>query len=477
MRRTLAAALVCLALVAAACGDDDEGGGDTTTTAAAETTTTAEGGEATTTTAAEDGGDGGGEAATEITIGEDGRLQPITECEGENVASEDGSVTETTVNVAALNYDVKPLADIGFSASDRSFTETMATFLEGATPDGVCGRTLDVQRIEYDVIRGEFGQACIQATEDRRNLAVVSVASQNSTCLTDAGTVVITGGDWTEEGIAATNGLLFNRNPSADDAYRATLQWAETSGQLGGKVGVFYGGIDELATRAMEAIIQPTLDELGVDYIAYRTDYSGPSDPQGNAVILAAASDFAAQGVDTVLSFVQNTNIVALQLELDAQGARPQFISFPIGGNTANTLFAKNFGAVEVSDGAQFVGQTIAPNELDDSNPITASCHEEWTEITGEVVEPGTYDYVIVMFACITADQLIAGMSAAGGELNAETLAAALETLPAHGSPPYLGDVVWTPENHHGGTEFTVLTYRAATETLESSGETFVVED
>jgi hypothetical protein len=35
---------------------------------------------------------------------------------------------------------------------------------------------------------------------------------------------------------------------------------------------------------------------------------------------------------------------------------------------------------------------------------------------------------------------------------------------------------VWTPENRHGGTEFTVLTYRAATETLESSGETFVVE-
>jgi hypothetical protein len=332
-----------MARLAAGCGDDDSGGGDTTTTAAAETTTTAEGGEATT-TAAEDGG---AEAATEITIGEDGRLQPITECVGENVASEDGSVTETTVNVAALNYDVKPLADIGFSASDRSFTETMATFLEGATPDGVCGRMLDVQRVEYDVIRGEFGQACIQVTEDRRNLAVVSVASQNSTCITDAGTVVITGGDWTEEGIAATNGLLFNRNPSADDAYRATLQWAETSGQLGGKVGVFYGGIDELATRAMEAIIQPTLDELGVDYTAYRTDYSGPSDPQGNTVILAAASDFAAQGVDTVLSFVQNTNIVALQLELDAQGARPQFISFPIGGNTANTLFAKNFGAVE----------------------------------------------------------------------------------------------------------------------------------
>jgi hypothetical protein len=416
LRKVTASAVLCTALLASACGDDDSEGATATTTttaAAAATTSTVGQGGATTSTMAEDGRSG------LVTLGDDGRLQPLSACEGENVADQRSGVTESTINVAPLNYDVKVLADIGFSASDRSFTETIATFLEGVNEQGgVCGRTYDVQRIEYDVIRNEFGQACIRATEDRRNLAVLSVASQNSTCLTDAGTVVITGGDWTVASMAQTDGLLFNRNPSADAMYRATVQYAEDSGQLDGTVGVFYGGIDPMAVQAMEAIILPRLDELGVDHVPFRTDFSGPSDPQGNAVILAAATQFASASVDTVLSFVQNTNIVALQLELEAQGARPHFLSMPIGGNTANTLFAEAYGAQEISDGMEFVGQTVAPNELTGDDPVVRSCHEQWTEMTGEEVEPATYDYVIVMFACITVDQLTA--AALAGRRDAE---------------------------------------------------------
>lgn len=459
MRKTILAVLASSALLIAACGDDDDAGaGDPDDTSS------------------DEGGSGGGELEGEIAIGDDMRLD-MAECTGDNVASESDGVTEDTVNVSTLSIDFADLAEIGFAASDRDPTEVFTVFIDEINDEGgVCGRTIDVQPVLFNILAGEGGQACVEATEDRDNL-VVSVASYNEVlCLTDAGVPVISANDMTEQGMEDAGGLLFTRFPEVEAQYEATVQYAMEDGALDGTVGVWYGGVYPDQTDAVEDVVLPMLDDAGVDYTAFRNDSAGPHEPQGNAALSAAAADFVAQDIDTLLSFVQNTNHTGMQTELDAQGLDPRYISMPIAGNTANELFADRYGTREFADGQEWITFTEGSTEIGEDDPIAAACHEIWTRRTGEEVAPNQFDYSSITSACAQVDAIAAAMSLAGGELTRDRFVRGLESLPSFRMPTTIGEVDWTPDNHFGPPIFGVHTYDADTNTVSTSEETFEID-
>jgi hypothetical protein len=455
MRKTLSVVAV-MALALGACGDDDA-------------TTGGDGG---------NGGNGGAVDAGfggEVTLGDEGRLQQA-DCEGDNVASDADGVTEDTVNVAALTIDFEALGAIGFAASDRDPAQMFSVFVDEVNEaGGVCGRTIDLQEIRFNILAGEGGQACVEATEDRANLAVNTTGYAEVLCLTDAGVPVFSGSDLTEAEMDSTGGLLLTRFPRVEDQYRATVEYAHGDGALDGTVGVWYGSIYPEQTAAVEDVVLPMLDELDVDYTAFRTDAIGPSDPEGNAVLTAAATDFASRGIDTLLAFVQNTNHTGMQTELDAQGVNPRFISMPISANTANELFADRFGTTEVGDGQEFVTFTLGATELGDDDPIAASCHEIWTRRTGEAVSPNSFDYSSITASCVQVDVLAAGLSLAGGDLTRDRFVAALRALPAYRVPPVIGEVDWTGDSSFGPSVFSVQDYDGSTNTVRTRDETFEI--
>ncbi len=412
-----------------------------------------------------------------VTISDSGRLVPVECSASDNVAAESDGVTEDSANVAVLSIDFSKLAEIGFAASDRDPTELFSVFADEINDNGgICGRSLDVQRITYNILAAEGGQACVEATEDRNNLMVSTAAYTEVLCLTDAGIPVSSSNDLTQAEMDAANGLLFTRFPTVEAQYEATVQYAADQGALDGKVGVWYGGIFPAQTQAAEDIVLPMLDEMGVDYEAFRNDSAGPSDPQGNAILTAAATQFASTGIDTLLQFVQNTNQTGIQAELNAQGSDPRYISMPISANTANDLFVERFGTAPITDGQQWVTFTKAHAELKGDDALSQACHDIWTERTGETVESATYDYTTIVTTCVYVDELVAAMSLAGGDLNRATLTSAFEQLPAHVEPRLLGEVDWST-SHFGSPTFSVQTLDSATMKSSTAAETFVVEE
>jgi ABC-type branched-subunit amino acid transport system substrate-binding protein len=451
------------ALVLAACSGGGTSGSSASTTAGGASDTTA-----TTATAGADSG---------VTLDADGRLVPAP-CDGSsNTASEDDGVSEDTVNVAALGIDFATLAQIGFAATELSLTDVTNTFIEAANADGgVCGRTIDLQQVEYDVLAGDAGAACVQVTEDRANLLVSSSSFDQPTCITDAGVPLVATSDVTAADLDTSGGLLLARTPAVEAQYRATVEYAEAHGLLDGKVGVFYGNLFPNLSAAVENVVLPALDDLGVDHVDYRSDTAGPSDPEGNAILTSAATDFVAQGVDTVLLFVGPTNQTGMQAELHAQGLDPTYLSAPVAGNTSNEIFADRFGTRDFTTGQQWVTYSLGPSELDDSDPLAASCNERYAELTGTPsAAPRTFDYQVIGTLCVQVDEILAALSIAGGDLNRQSIVDALQSLPPHHSPGLLGEIAWTPEVHTAEPVFSALTYDGASNTVTSDTDTFTV--
>jgi ABC-type branched-subunit amino acid transport system substrate-binding protein len=469
--------VAAMGLLVAACGGDEESDAGSTSTVAAETTAAPETTRAPDDTSVET--TAGGSDVGGVTLDEAGRLVPA-ECSGDdNVANEDEGVTADTVNLVALNIDLAPVAELGFAASGRDMSYMSSVFVDEINDKGgVCGRTIDLAQVKYNALEGATarGESCVEATQDRANLAAFSVAYEDPVCVTEGGVVMIDHADVTEGQSADSGGLLFSRKPSVEDQYLATVQYALDSGALDGKVGVWYGDIRSELSDAFEDVVMPILDEADIDYTAVRTDFPGPYVPEGNAVLTAAATEFASAGVDTMLLFVNNLNLTGLQLELDAQGAHPRYVSMPISANTTNELFAEAYGTRDIADGMEYVTYTASPTEIDESDPVARSCNEVWTQRTGELVETNTFDYQLVGTVCAIVDEIVAALSVAGGALSRESFVAALDSLPAHHAPSLFSDIDWLPDYHFGPTLFSVQDYQGGTNTMVTRADRFELE-
>lgn len=470
VRRTLvlqvAVLALVLALVAAACGNDDD-----TADAPPDDVTD----EPDTTDAP---GDDRELPPSGATIGDDGRLVPGPCPEGEPTDSDpEHGVSADSINVAMVSIDFGPLADLGFAASDTNVLEFAEPYLDAVNEDGgVCGRTIDFQPVDYNIIAQEGPQACVEVTEDRTNLVVLAQGGFNeANCIADAGTLVYSQQDFAEETIEGADGLMFTRAQSVDDQYEATVRTFHEEGLLDGTVGVWYGAVFLEQGDAVEDRILPLLDELGVDYEAFRTNEIGPTSEEGGAITRSAAASFAESDVDTVLFFVQTTNHVGMQAELDALGVTPTWLSAPIGMNTANDLFAESFDVTEVADGERIV--TYFDTTPDFDTDYARSCNEEFTEATGTEYEVASFDWRGVANVCNQIDMLVAALTDASPDVTQESLADALEALPPHPVGAQLGLQHFGPGGRTGSELFAVLRYDGSTNTYEFEGDEFTLDD
>jgi ABC-type branched-subunit amino acid transport system substrate-binding protein len=340
---------------------------------------------------------------------------------------------------------------------------------------GVCGRTIDLQKVTYDVIQNKAGEACAKVTQDRANLVVNSASFDQPTCITDAGVPLVAATDVSADDLGRTGGLLFSRGPSLEAQFKATVQYAQANGYLTGKVGVWYGNIFPNVSGAVESTVLPMLDQAGVKYKAVRTDAAGPSDPQGNAVLTSGATEFVSQKVNTVLMFVGPTNQTGMQAELHKQGLDPRYLSAPVAGNTSNEIFADRFGTRAFTSGQQWVTYSLGISELDQNDKLAAACNEQWTKVTGETVAPRTFDYSLVAGVCVQVDELVAALSIAGGDLSRDSLVKALERLPSHRSPGLIGQIAWAHDVRTSESVFSVQTYDGSANTVKTDPNSFKV--
>ncbi len=472
-----------LALAAAACGDDDDeaGSGDTTTapvegdattTAPAEPTTaavaptTATPGDPTTTTAAVD--------PALPTIGADGRLVPGACPEGTANADEELGITEDTLNMALVSIDFKPLADIGFAASGLNVTTLATPFIEAINEaGGICGRQVDYQPVLYNILAREGGAACLKVTEDRRNVMVFGQGGWNeATCVAEGGTIIIGQQDFSEAAVEAAGGdlgIMFAIPPSIEQAFATSAQnyLAELEGK---KVGVWYGAVFTEHGDAVEEVVFPLLDDAGIDYISYRTDFTGPTDPQGGAILSTAATDFVGQEVDIVLGFTQTTNHVGLQTDMFNQGLTPTWLWSNIGSNSANELFHKAFNTTEIADGERVMTYTLPPS-LVGEEAWAQSCNEQLVELGGDEFEPGTFDYSAASNICTQIDMLVAVLTQVGPEVTQEKIVAALEGLPAFPMQNTLVPKQWGPGVRFASKAMQELVYDGATNSYSLQGD------
>jgi hypothetical protein len=468
------ALLVVLSLVAAACGDDDDGGGESTATTGAPPETTGPG-ETTATTGTDTTEPG---SASGATIGDDGRLVPGECAEGELTDSDpEHGVTADTINFALVGIDYTTLVQLGFAASATDIRTFMQPFVDDINANGgVCGRQLDFQGVLYDIIAQQGPQACVQVTEDRANLVVLGQGGFNEApCIADAGTVVYTQQDFPQVVLDAGGDLMFSRPPAVDDQYEATVRKFHAEGALDGTVGVWYGAVFLEHGDAVEERILPLLDELGVDYVASRTNEIGPSAAEGQAIIRTTAAQFRDAGVDTVLNFTQTTNHVGLQLELDTLGVQPVWLSAPIGANSANDIFAETFGTQQIADGERIV-TTWAPIS-GFTTPAVESCAEQFVALGGEEYPPDSFDYRGLANICHQLDMLVAAFTAASPDITQESFIAALESLPPHPMGVQLSPQRFGPGDHIGADTYDVLLYDGSTNSYSLEGDTFTLEE
>ena len=478
--RAVSASIICLSLVVAACGGDDDDSADAseapaaTTAPATDTTapdaTGAPDESVAPTSPATSEAPATDDDATGVVVGDDGRLVP-TECVGHNVASEADGVTETSANIAALSIDFKSLYDIGYSNTERAPATVFAAMAEAVNAaGGVCGRTLDVQVITYDVLQGQAGQACVEATEDRTNVFLIASSYDQPQCITDTGLPANVATEITAADLAAANGLLFSRNPLLEQQYAATIQHAQQDGALAGKVGVWYGHLFPGVGNTVESVVLPALDEAGVEYVSFRTE--------GNdrAAVTSAATHFVSEGVETLLMFVGPSDVTGIQTEINAQGASPRYLSAPVSGNSSNELFAEKFGTASFTSGQQYITYNWNPTEVRPDDPIGPSCTAWWAELTDEVLEPGTFDYQVITSMCVQLDELVAAMSIAGGDVTRASMVAAYEQLPPHEAGNLLGELAWSPDHHAGPNVFSVQTFDGETLTSTTSTDFFEVD-
>ena len=417
-------------------------------------------------------------AAEGVTVGPDDRLIPAP-CQGDNVADEASGVAADSVNVASLSIDFETLAAIGFAASGTDIRQFFQVLVDDLNAKGgVCGRTINYQGVLYDRLANEGGKGCLQVTKDVTTLIVLSQGgTPEAVCAAETGAVTYSQHDFSK---VATDGVidhLFVAYPTVDDQYRATIEYAIQTGQLEGKkVGVWYGGIFPDQNEAFEKGSIPLLDAAGIDYKAFRTDFSGPNDPQGNAALLAAATEFASSKIDVLLDFTGTTNHTGIQNELAAQGVIPIWIGAPRSANSSNEIFAKAAGVEQIANGEQVISFTKSISDVQaGDNKALASCHKQFTALGLPAIPEKTFDYSAAANMCFQFDMVVAALSVAGGDLSRETMARAMEQLPPQVTARSFNPQQFTAEQHFSVAKWGILNYDGATNTY-STGENFELE-
>jgi hypothetical protein len=453
--RVALVALVACALVAA-CGGSDDGGTSTATTRPSTATTA---GEATATTTA------GGADVAELLTGP----PALPECADGTTASADG-VTADTVNLGVLYIDTSKLVDIGFAIDPGPIKDTYETLLEAPNANGgICGRMIEGTVYLFDGLTpGDDSKGCSTLTEDTKQFMVFAgggIVTAALQCLADQGdTVTLTDISDIEAFAAALDGRLFSTGHDRGPTLRTVAQILDDESLLGGKVGLVYGGTPELED-AMEQVLQPALEERGVDLVTCPLP-SGSAAETSAAIPLCAEKFVSAGGVTTVLLGINEYASSLFANESAKQGLDPKYINvqgFACCGDVPKLMFNK------VSTPALFDGlvSTVTALSADPDSAYTEQClgRIEQLALTPAPKDMTSFQRRSMVQLCATVDVLHYAVGAAGAEPTQDSLIKAMENTPPFRSPFGVAGS-WGPQKHYFTDELYLETYDAESDSF-----------
>jgi hypothetical protein len=227
--------------------------------------------------------------------------------------------------------------------------------------------------------------------------------------------------------LARTDPWLFTIRAAQDVVYLTYVDWAHRTGRLDGRtIGVFSDRYTDYSTAvALERLASyghRVAEHVTSDGVGVGSDHDRE-----------AAERFAAAEVDLVMPFVSGSSLARLLRELDSLGRRPTILELETGehvtdvsGSVMPTEMYEGTSAIAMSR----VGEVAAGSRL---APIAADVLDRYARATGTSLEPmgrgssGALSNLLMVTDVVRV--LFAGLRAAGGDVDRDSLVRAIETI------------------------------------------------
>jgi hypothetical protein len=245
---------------------------------------------------------------------------------------------------------------------------------------------------------------------------------------------------------------LFSVDESADRTMANMLLWAESRGALRGKkIGLYYAE-DGLEPGLVDRSVKPTLARLGYKLAAEST--TSANDTNGGPEDAVAVQRFRAANVDLVILMTSKTGFLQAA---SAQAYKPTFIDsdylYGTSDVTTSTYPAGEWdGTFAITSTHR--GEPAAGIGLNSAQEACIQNYERYSH--SSVARPSKSGHEAAVFAyiltaCDEGNLLLDAMRAAGPNLNAASLVAALEGV--HNRPLLRYSAISFSSTRHDGED------------------------
>lgn len=386
------AVLMVLGLFAAACGNSESGDGD----------------------------DGGGEASGGTVAGAGDT--------DEFVPSDEPGVSDDTIRVGGVASVTNP---IGGNYGD-SFAGVEAYFAMVNDGGGIYGRQLELAAQEDDQVANN--QAAVQSVLSDDVFAVLPVATLLFTGAPDLASAGVPTFGWNIQKEWSEGPNLFGEKGSYLCFVCTGPVWPWVAQEMGvEKIGILAYGISEQSTQAAEGF-RDSFEQYGVGEVVFFDN----SLPYGVPDLSGEVSEMKAQGVEMVLTAMDQNGVRNLQLEMQRQGLDAiQYLS-----NAYDPEWVEANG--ETFEGS-VVGIQFWPFEEETDIPPGMDEYQQWMEETGGPQNE------ISMAGWLNAQLFVEGLTAAGPEFTQQSVVDVINQMEAWTADGLKPPTNWTTAHEQEG--------------------------
>jgi hypothetical protein len=368
-------------------------------------------------------------------------------------------VSANTIKIGVAYSDLTALRALGPEYDNGNVPQQWDALLDGWHKSGalpVNGRDVQFVYKSYNVLNlADQRAACSSLIQDSGVFAVVGVAyfAVGSDCVArQYHTPMLTsdgpGADVYQLGWP----YLFSVDESADRTMANMLLWAESRGALRGKkIGLYYAE-DGLEPGLVDRSVKPTLARLGYKLAAEST--TSANDTNGGPEDAVAVQRFRAANVDLVILMTSKTGFLQAA---SAQAYKPTFIDsdylYGTSDVTTSTYPAGEWdGTFAITSTHR--GEPAAGIGLNSAQEACIQNYERYSH--SSVARPSKSGHEAAVFAyiltaCDEGNLLLDAMRAAGPNLNAASLVAALEGV--HNRPLLRYSAISFSSTRHDGED------------------------
>jgi len=420
------------------------------------------------------GASGGRSAAAKGGVGASGGAQAAGAASGGPARG----VTSNTIKIGVAYSDLTALRALGPEYDNGNVPQQWDALLDGWHKSGalpVNGRDIQFVYRSYNVLNlADQRAACSSLIQDSGVFAVVGVAyfAVGSDCVArQYHTPMLTsdgpGADVYQLGWP----YLFSIDESSDRTMANMLLWADSRGALRGKkIGLYYAE-DGLQPQLVDRSVRPTLARLGYKLAAEAT--TSANDTNGGPEDAVAVQRFRAANVDLAILMTSKTGFLQAA---SAQAYKPTFVDddFLYGTSdvTTSTYPAGEWdGTFAITTTHR--GEPAAGIPLNQAQEACLQNYERYSK--SSVARPGKSGHEAAVFAyiltaCDEGNLLLDAIKAAGPNVNAASLVAALEGV--HNRPllRYSG-ISFSSTRHDGEDTGRTLLWRSSCTCYVAQGD------